>query len=258
MLDEIDKLGKSFQGDPASALLEVLDPEQNSIFIDNYLDTPFNLSKVLFIATANSTENIPGPLLDRMEVIELPGYTLEEKLAIAQKWILHKQIKKHGLNTTQISLSRNLIKKLIEDYAREPGVRGMEQNMAKLCRRAALKKVSTKTPKKFAPDPKELEEILGAQRFTTEIADRGAGPGVVTGLAWTGYGGGILRIETIPLQGKGLKLTGQLGDVMNESANIAYSYIQKMLQDDVKSGRKKTSNSQKDHRGNGGQGYKTP
>ena len=245
MLDEIDKLGKSFQGDPASALLEVLDPEQNSIFIDNYLDTPFNLSKVLFIATANSTESIPGPLLDRMETIELPGYTLEEKRAIAQKWVLPKQIKKHGLNSTEISLSQGLIKKLIEDYAREPGVRAMEQNIAKVCRRAALKKVSSKTLKKFAPDPKDLEEILGPKRFTTEVADRGAKPGVVTGLAWTGYGGEILHIETIPLQGKGFKLTGQLGDVMNESANIAYSYIQKMLQDDVKSEKRKVRVSKK-------------
>lgn len=239
MLDEIDKLGKSFQGDPASALLEVLDPEQNIIFIDNYLDTPFDLSKVLFIATANSTENVPGPLLDRMEVIELPGYTLEEKLSIAQKWVLPKQIKKHGLEVKQISVTRNLIKKLIEDYAREPGVRVMEQNIAKLCRRAALEKVSTRTVKKFVPVPKDLEEILGPQRFTTEKADKGARPGVVTGLAWTGHGGGILCIETIPLQGKGFKLTGQLGDVMNESANIAYSYIQKMLQDDVKNGKGK-------------------
>ena len=232
MLDEIDKLGRSFQGDPASALLEVLDPEQNHSFIDSYLDLPFDLSRVLFIATANTTEDVPGPLLDRMEVIELPGYTLEEKLAIAQKWVLPKQIKKHGLELKNISLTQSLLKRLIEDYAREPGVRVMEQNIAKVCRNAALEKVSAKRAKKFAPKPDELEGILGPKRFVTEKAGKGARPGVVTGLAWTGYGGGILFIETIPLKGKGFKLTGQLGDVMNESANIAYSYIQKMLQDD--------------------------
>ena len=239
MLDEIDKLGRSFQGDPASALLEVLDPEQNSSFIDNYLDISFDLSKVLFIATANSPENVPEPLLDRMEVIELPGYTLEEKLSIAQKWVLPKQIKKHGLEAKNFSLGRILIKKLIEDYAREPGVRVMEQHIAKLCRKAALEKVSAKRSKKFSPQAQDLEAILGPKRFFTDKASKGVRPGVVTGLAWTGYGGGILLIETIPLKGKGFKLTGQLGDVMNESANIAYSYIQKMLQDDMVALKKK-------------------
>lgn len=245
MLDEIDKMGQSFQGDPASALLEVLDPEQNSGFVDNYLDTPFDLSKVLFIATANSQEEVLGPLLDRMEIIELPGYTLEEKLSIAQKWVLPKQIKKHGLEAKDILLTQSLIKKLIEDYAREPGVRAMEQNIAKLCRRAALAKVSGKTGKKFAPSPEDLEDILGPKRFTTERADRGVKPGVVTGLAWTGHGGSILLIETIPLKGKGFKLTGQLGDVMNESANIAYSYVQKMLQDDMDIEEKKLKTNKK-------------
>ena len=233
MLDEIDKLGASFQGDPASALLEVLDPEQNNTFIDNYLDVAFDLSKVLFIATANSTENILSPLLDRMEVIELSGYTLEEKLSIAQKWVFPKQIKKHGLTVKEISLSRGVIKKLIEDYAREPGVRVMEQSFAKVCRRAALELVRFKAKKRFFPSEEDLEDILGPKRFTTERADKGTPPGVVTGLAWTGYGGAILFIETLNLKGKGLKLTGQLGDVMNESATIAYSYIQKMLQDAI-------------------------
>ena len=236
MLDEIDKLGQSFQGDPAAALLEVLDPEQNFTFIDNYLDTAFDLSRVLFIATANSTENIPGPLLDRMEVIELSGYTLEEKLSIAQKWLLPKQIKKHGLDSSKVLLPRVLLKRLIEDYAREPGVRGMEKNIAKLCRRAALNQVSGQRIQRFALKPEQLSEVLGPERFTTERADRKALPGVATGLAWTGYGGGILSIETLPLKGKGFKLTGQLGDVMNESASIAYSYVQKMLQDDVYGG----------------------
>lgn len=241
MLDEIDKLGQSFQGDPASALLEVLDPEQNSTFIDNYLDTAFDLSKVLFIATANYIEDIPEPLLDRMEVIELPGYTIEEKLSIATKWVIPKQIKKHGLSAKDFSISKATLKKLIEDYAREPGVRVMEQNVAKLCRVAALERVNSKRKKKFAPLPKDLEKHLGPKRFTTDMAEKQQLPGVVTGLAWTGYGGDILQIETINLEGKGFKLTGQLGDVMNESANIAYSYVQKMLQEDDRKVVKKKS-----------------
>ena len=163
VLDEIDKLGRSFQGDPASALLEVLDPEQNSTFIDNYLDVSFDLSKVLFIATANSTENIPSPLLDRMEVIELPGYTLEEKLSIAQKWILPKQIKKHGLGPLNISLTRSLIKKLIEDYGRGPGVRIVEQSMAKICRRAGPGKGGFEEREKIFSQTRRFGEDSGAQ-----------------------------------------------------------------------------------------------
>jgi ATP-dependent Lon protease len=230
MLDEIDKLGSSFQGDPASALLEVLDPEQNSTFIDNYLDIPFDLSKVLFIATANNVGGIPGPLFDRMETIDVSGYTLEEKLAIATRWVIPKQLKKHGLTTKDISISKIVLKKVIADYAREPGVRSLEQHIAKLCRRAAFLKVSKKSAKKFTPAEKELEEILGPKRFFTELAEKALSPGVVVGLAWTGYGGDILQVETIPLRGKGLKLTGQLGEVMNESANLAYSYVKKLLQ----------------------------
>lgn len=245
VLDEIDKLGASFQGDPASALLEVLDPEQNGAFIDNYLDVAFDLSRVLFIATANSMETIPSPLLDRMEVIELSGYTLEEKLVIAKKWIFPKQVKKHGLKIKDISLSHGLLKKLIADYAREPGVRVMEQGIAKVCRRAALEQVRLKSRKKFSPGEEALEDILGPKRFITEKASKGTRPGVVTGLAWTGCGGAILSIETINLKGKGLKLTGQLGEIMNESANIAYSYIQKMLQDDLTVTRSKGAGADK-------------
>lgn len=233
MLDEIDKLGQSYQGDPSSALLEVLDPEQNSTFIDNYLDIPFDLSKVLFIATANYVEDIPEPLLDRMEIIDLAGYTLEEKLSIASKWVIPKQLKKHGLTTKSFSLARPVVKKLIEDYAREPGVRVMEQCVAKLCRIAALESVNAKRKKKFLPKPEDLEKHLGPKRFSSDKAEKSQQPGIVTGLAWTGYGGDILQIETIPLEGKGFKLTGQLGDVMNESASIAYSYVQKLLQDDL-------------------------
>jgi ATP-dependent Lon protease len=234
MLDEIDKLGQSFQGDPASALLEVLDPEQNGTFIDNYLDIPFDLSKVLFISTANYIGEIPEPLLDRMEVIELSGYSIEEKVSIANKWVLPKQLEKHGLDKKDFTLATPVLKKLISDYAREPGVRVMEQFIAKLCRKAALQKVSAKRKKKFAPKATELEELLGGARFSHEMAQKQMAPGMVTGLAWTGYGGDILFIETLPLAGKGgFKLTGQLGDVMNESANIAYSYVKKILQTEM-------------------------
>lgn len=230
MLDEIDKLGSSHQGDPASALLEVLDPEQNSTFIDSYLDVPFDLSKVLFIATANYIGNIPEPLMDRMEVIELSGYTIEEKVSIANKWVIPKQLTKHGIDKSEFSLSAKVVKKIITDYAREPGVRVMEQFMAKLCRKAALEKVSSKRKKKFSPGIEQLEELLGPARFQSELAGKAFNPGIVTGLAWTSFGGEILFIETLPLKGKGLKLTGQLGDVMNESANLAYSYVKSLLQ----------------------------
>lgn len=230
MLDEVDKIGKSFQGDPASALLEVLDPEQNKTFIDNYLDVPFDLSKVLFIATANYVGEIPEALLDRMELIELSGYTIEEKLSIAQKWVIPKQLKKHGLTSKEFSLSAEVLKALVSDYAREPGVRVMEQFVAKLCRRAALEKVSNKRAKKFSPSVAELEKFLGPKRFETDKAQKPLQPGIVTGLAWTSFGGDILFIETIPLKGRGFKLTGQLGDVMGESANLAYSYVKSILQ----------------------------
>lgn len=240
MLDEIDKLGSSYQGDPSSALLEVLDPEQNSTFIDNYLDIPFDLSKVLFIATANYVNDIPEPLLDRMEVIELSGYTIEEKLSIATKWVIPKQLEKHGLTKKDFTLSLAVLKKIISDYAREPGVRVMEQFIAKLCRKAALDKVSSKRAKVFNPTVKEVEELLGGARYQVEVAEKTLQPGVVTGLAWTAYGGDILQIETIPLKGNGgFKLTGQLGDVMNESANLAYSYVRMLLQDDLKSSKSK-------------------
>ncbi|MDC0256013.1 endopeptidase La, partial [Bacteriovoracales bacterium] len=243
MLDEIDKMGQSFQGDPASALLEVLDPEQNSSFIDNYLDVPFDLSKVLFIATANYTEAIPEPLLDRMEIIELSGYTLEEKVSIAVKWVIPRQLKKHGLEKGDFSINQKTIKKLIADYAREPGVRMMEQYMAKLCRRAAYEKVSQpKKSEKFLPDSSGLEELLGSPRFQSDIIQKGMKPGVVTGLAWTAFGGEILFIETLPLKGKGeFKLTGQLGDIMNESASIAYSLVKKLLQNELELKKKGSS-----------------
>lgn len=245
MLDEIDKLGKSYQGDPASALLEVLDPEQNKTFIDNYLDVPFDLSKVLFIATANYVGEIPEALLDRMELIEISGYTLEEKLSIVTKWVIPKQLKKHGLTTKDLKLSTAVLKALISDYAREPGVRVMEQLIAKLCRRAALEKVSSKKKAAYAPTPLELEKVLGSKRFETDKAEKPLMPGIVTGLAWTAFGGDILFIESIPLKGKGFKLTGQLGDVMNESANLAYSFVKKMLQEELEAAKLKESPKKK-------------
>jgi ATP-dependent Lon protease len=241
MLDEVDKIGKSYQGDPASALLEVLDPEQNKTFIDNYLDVPFDLSKVLFIATANYIGEIPEALLDRMELIELSGYTIEEKLSIATKWVIPKQLKKHGLSAKEFSLGVPVLKALISDYAREPGVRVMEQFIAKLCRRAALEKVSSKRYKKFSPSVADLEKILGSKRFETDKAQQPLMPGVVTGLAWTSFGGDILFVESIPLKGKGFKLTGQLGEVMGESANLAYSYVKRVLQSQIEEEQKKTS-----------------
>ncbi len=235
MLDEIDKLGQSFQGDPASALLEVLDPEQNKTFIDNYLDLPFDLSKVLFIATANYIGEIPEPLLDRMELIELSGYTMEEKMSIATKWLIPKQLKKHGLTSKDFTISSQVIKTLIADYAREPGVRVMEQTVAKLCRIAVFEKVKNKSKKskKFNPTAKDLERLLGPKRFQSDPAQKIHVPGVITGLAWTMYGGEILQVESIPLTGKGFKLTGQIGDVMNESAYLAYSYVKMILQNEI-------------------------
>lgn len=247
MLDEIDKLGQSFQGDPASALLEVLDPEQNTTFIDNYLDIPFDLSKVLFISTANYLGDIPEPLLDRMEVIELSGYTIEEKVSIANKWVIPKQLKKHGLNKSDFSITTTVLKKLISDYAREPGVRIMEQYVAKLCRKAAMLKVSAKKKaKKFSPAIADLEKLVGPARYQSDVAQKSVKPGVVTGLAWTSFGGEILFIETIPLVGKGgFKLTGQLGDVMHESANLAYSYVKKLLQQELEEKMNKKSSKKK-------------
>jgi ATP-dependent Lon protease len=207
-----------------------LDPEQNKTFIDNYLDVPFDLSKVLFIATANYVGEIPEALLDRMELIELSGYTIEEKLSIATKWVIPKQLKKHGLASKEFSLGIPVLKALVSDYAREPGVRVMEQMIAKLCRRAALEKVSNKKFKKFSPALTDLEKILGSKRFETDKAQKPLQPGIVTGLAWTSFGGDSLFVESIPLKGKGFKLTGQLGDVMGESANLAYSYVKSILQ----------------------------
>ncbi len=230
VLDEIDKLGASYQGDPASALLEVLDPEQNAAFLDHYLDIPYDLSKVLFIATANSLSTIPPALLDRMEIIELPGYTLEEKEKIAVNHVIPNALAKHGLNKKSLKLEINTLRKILRDYAREPGVRSFQQIMDKMSRRVARLVVEKKRKLPILVKELELDEWLGPQRFFNEIAERVTQPGVVTGLAWTAAGGDILFIEAIALEGKGeLRLTGQMGEVMVESAKIALSHVKKYL-----------------------------
>jgi ATP-dependent Lon protease len=225
MLDEIDKLNASFQGDPASALLEVLDPEQNSTFRDNYLGQPFDLSHVLFIATANVLETIPGPLRDRMEIIELTGYTEDEKLEIAKRYLVARQLKANGLKPSQVSLSDAAISRIIRDYTRESGCRNLERQIGALLRRAAMRIAEGKAESvRFEAD--DVAEVLGATRFENEVAQRTSVPGVATGLAWTPVGGDILFVETARMPGSGkLILTGQLGDVMKESAQAALSLV---------------------------------
>ncbi|MEO8145365.1 MAG: endopeptidase La [Betaproteobacteria bacterium] len=222
MLDEIDKLGAGgFHGDPSSALLEVLDPEQNSKFRDNYLGVDFDLSKVMFIATANQLDTIPGPLRDRMEIIQLPGYTAEEKLEIAKKYLVKRQLESNGLNQGQTTFSDDAIRSLIEDYTREAGVRNLERELGSVLRHVAMK-FAEGNADPVTIGAGDLHAILGAKRFDNEIAQRTATPGVATGLAWTPVGGDILFIEANKTPGSGkLILTGQLGDVMKESAQAA-------------------------------------
>lgn len=224
MLDEIDKIGASFQGDPASALLEVLDSEQNSDFLDHYLDTRFDLSKVLFVCTANSLDTIPGPLLDRMEVIHLSGYLAEEKLAIASNHLLPKLIKDTGLDRKKISIDKAALRKVIEGYAREAGVRRLEKLLGKIVRKAVMKLVRG-GEKRVRVTATDIPEYLGSPIYEND--SRVQGVGVVNGLAWTSNGGATLSIEATRAHefSRGLKLTGQLGDVMKESAEIAYSYV---------------------------------
>jgi ATP-dependent Lon protease len=230
MLDEIDKLANSFQGDPASALLEVLDPEQNAKFLDHFLDVPFDLSKVFFIATANTTDTIPRPLLDRMEVIELSGYTTTEKLHIAKTHLLPHQLIEHGLKEDQIQISDDALLVLINSYTREAGVRELQRKIASICRVATEKVLKPNFISPLVVDQIFLEEALGPEKFIHEIAERLTPPGVVTGLAWTPMGGEILFIESALMPGTGrLKLTGQLGDVMKESAEIALSLVRSRI-----------------------------
>ncbi|MEK6246134.1 MAG: endopeptidase La, partial [Pseudomonadota bacterium] len=231
MLDEIDKLGAGgFHGDPSSALLEVLDPEQNSKFRDNYLGVDFDLSKVMFIATANQLDTIPGPLRDRMEIIHLPGYTEEEKLEIAKRYLVKRQLEANGLKEDQISVSDPAISSLIQDYTREAGVRNLERELGAVLRSVAMK-FAEGNADPLTIDAGDLHAILGATRFENEIALRTATPGVATGLAWTPVGGDILFIEASKVPGTGqLILTGQLGDVMKESAQAALTVAKGYLE----------------------------
>jgi len=225
MLDEIDKLGMDFRGDPSSALLEVLDPEQNYSFNDHYLEVDFDLSNVMFITTANRIDRIPGPLRDRMEILEFSGYIQDEKVEIAKRHLLPKQIKEHGLKKSEISFTDEAIKLLIDSYTREAGVRNLERQLANVCRKTA-KDILVNKPKKIIIDDEKVLEYLGPKRFISDMAERTNKPGVVVGLAWTAFGGDILFIEASKMPGKGiLKLTGKLGDVMKESAQAAHSYV---------------------------------
>ncbi|MFW6365362.1 MAG: endopeptidase La, partial [Spirochaetota bacterium] len=234
MLDEIDKLGQSYQGDPASALLEVLDPEQNSSFRDHYLDVPFDLSNVFFITTANTLDSIPRVLLDRMEVIRLSGYISEEKYEIAKRYLLPKQVDKHGLDKNDLKLSKQGFLFVIQSYAREAGVRNLERNIEKLCRKSAAQKAKDEKLPEQPLSEEQIKAYLGPERYTDEEKFTIDRPGLVNGLAWTNMGGAILVIEALgirQLKGHGLKITGQLGDVMSESANIAYSYVRQIVSD---------------------------
>jgi ATP-dependent Lon protease len=228
MLDEIDKMGISYQGDPASALLETLDPEQNVEFLDHYLDLRLDLSKVLFVCTANTLDSIPGPLLDRMEVIRLSGYITEEKLAIAKRHLWPKQLEKAGVPKARLSISDAALRAVIEGYAREAGVRQLEKQLGKLVRKAVVKLLDDPEAK-IRIGAKDLEEALGMPVFRNERVL--AGTGVITGLAWTSMGGATLPIEATRIHtlNRGFKLTGQLGEVMKESAEIAYSYVSSHL-----------------------------
>ena len=225
MLDEIDKLGMDFRGDPSSALLEVLDPEQNFSFNDHYLEVDFDLSNVMFITTANRIDQIPGPLRDRMEILDFTGYIHDEKIEIAKKHLLPKTIKDHGLKKSEIKFEDKAISMLVESYTREAGVRNLERQLANVCRKVT-KDIAVGDKKSVKINTKEINHYLGSEIFFSEVAERCNKPGVVIGLAWTAFGGDILFIEASKMPGKGvLKLTGKLGDVMKESAQAAFSYI---------------------------------
>ena len=225
LLDEIDKLGADYKGDPSSALLEALDPEQNSTFCDHYIDVPFDLSKILFMTTANSLDTIPAPLLDRMEVIELPSYTVQEKFHICKKHIIPKQIAKNGLTSKQLKISDDAIKAIIDGYTREGGVRNLERLVGKLCRKTA-KEIVGGVSDKVSVKPANIEKYLGSQKYKRDMSIERDEVGVVNGLAWTAVGGEMLKIEVAVLPGTGkLELTGSLGDIMKESAKAALSYV---------------------------------
>ena len=226
MLDEIDKLGHDFRGDPAAALLEVLDPEQNYTFSDHYLEVPFDLSKVMFVATANIMDPVPPALRDRIEVLELPGYTREEKLSIAKQFLVPKQLEEHGLTNDRLAFDDAAVAEVIDSYTREAGVRNLEREIANVIRAVAVLVAEGKSQPSERVTHERIAEFLGPAKYISEVAERTAEPGVATGLAWTPVGGDILFIEATKMNGKGqLVLTGQLGDVMKESAQAALSFI---------------------------------
>jgi ATP-dependent Lon protease len=226
MIDEIDKMGTDFRGDPASAMLEVLDPEQNQSFRDHYLDLPFDLSRVLFITTANVLEAIPGPLRDRMEVIQLAGYTAEEKHQIARRYLVPRQIERNGLTPSQIEIKDEVIDLIIEEYTREAGVRNLEREIGSICRKVAREFAEGKAKRKVTVTAAKARQMLGKRRFFSEARRRTSEPGVATGLAWTPVGGEVLFVEATDYPGSGkLNITGQLGDVMRESAQAALSFV---------------------------------
>jgi len=226
MMDEVDKIGHDFRGDPSAALLEVLDPEQNNTFADHYLEIPYDLSKVMFVATANIADPIPPPLRDRMEILELPGYTRKEKLAIARQHLIPKQLEEHGITTDLLDITDEAIEEVIEHYTREAGVRSLERQIASVIRGVAVKVAEGDQQKRVIKTEEQLREFLGPVKYTSEVAERTEETGVATGLAWTSAGGEILFIEATRMFGTGkLQLTGQLGDVMKESAHAALSYV---------------------------------
>ncbi|MEN0048653.1 MAG: endopeptidase La, partial [Bacteroidota bacterium] len=233
MLDEIDKIGTSFRGDPASALLEVLDPEQNSTFLDHYLDIPFDLSNVLFITTANQLDTIPGPLRDRMEIIRLSGYISQEKAEIAKQYLVPKQLKEHGFEEDEITFTDEALRLIVDQYAREAGVRNLEKQIRKIIRKVNLK-IAEEEEIKFEVEATDVEQFLGKPIFNTESLYNKNTPGVALGLAYTSMGGATLYIEAtgIPSKNASLKQTGQLGKVMQESSEIAYSYVRGKVKED--------------------------
>jgi ATP-dependent Lon protease len=226
MIDEIDKMGADFRGDPASAMLEVLDPEQNDSFRDHYLDLPFDLSNVIFVTTANTLETIPGPLRDRMEAIQLAGYTEDEKLQIAKRYLVARQVERNGLTSGRIAFTDAGLRTTISDYTREAGVRQLEREIGTVCRRVARQVAEGTAPRKVTVSEPRIRELLGKRRFHSETRRRTSRPGVATGLAWTPVGGEVLFIEATAMPGRGvLTITGQIGDVMRESAQAALSYV---------------------------------
>jgi ATP-dependent Lon protease len=230
MIDEIDKMGADFRGDPASAMLEVLDPAQNDSFRDHYLDLEFDLSEVMFITTANILDPVPPPLQDRMEVIELAGYTIEEKRHIARKYLVPRQIEANGLKPSQIEIADPALTAIVEEYTREAGVRNLEREIGSICRKVAREVAEGKVKDKVRVSAKRARELLGKRRFWAEQRRRTQHPGVATGIAWTPTGGEVLFVEATAMSGSGnLNITGQLGDVMKESAQAALSYVRGKL-----------------------------